>query len=376
MHPGYRPDADLFCRVIDNFGDAGVCWRLARALANDHGWRVRLWIDAPEALARIKPTGWKDAAIDVLQWTTLAADIEPATCVIEAFACELPRSYIDAMAALPQPPRWFNLEYLSAEDWVDGCHGLASRDPATGLAKHFFFPGFTPRTGGLLREHDLFARRDAWRADVALQQATFARLGMQPEPGARQLSLFSYESGAIATLVDALAGGARPAQLWVPEGRALAALERLCGRSLQPGESHRRGALDIRPLRFMDQDDYDALLWHADLNIVRGEDSFVRAQWAGRPLLWHIYRQQDDAHIVKLDAFLDRRCAGLGPEAAQALRTVHAAWNRDLPLPAEGWHALFAALPALRHHAEAWAARLARQPDLASQLVSFNQTPI
>lgn len=376
MHAGRGPDADLFCRVIDNFGDAGVCWRLARALATDHGWRIRLWIDAPEALARIKPGGWDEGGIEVRQWTKLPADIEPAACVIEAFACELPRSYIDAMAARPQPPRWFNLEYLSAEDWVEGCHGLASRDPATGLAKHFFFPGFTPRTGGLLRERDLFARRDAWRGDGALQQATFARLGMQPDPGALQLSLFSYESPAIATLLDALAAGSRPAQLWVPEGRALAAIEALYGRALRPGEAYRRGALDLRPLRFMDQDDYDALLWHADLNIVRGEDSFVRAQWAARPLLWHIYRQQDDAHLVKLDAFLDRLCADLDPAPAQALRAAHAAWNRDLPLSPGGWQALFLALPALQKHAEAWATRLARQPDLASQLVSFNQTPI
>lgn len=376
MHVAARIDCDLFCRVIDNFGDAGVCWRLARALARDHGWRVRLWMDMPEALARIKPAGWNEPDIDLRHWTTLPADLEPANCVIEAFACELPRSYIDAMAARVGGTRWFNLEYLSAEDWVEGCHGLASRDPATGLAKHFFFPGFTARTGGLLRERDLLARRDAWRADAALQQATFARLGMQPDLAALQLTLFSYESPALVSLVDALAGGDRPAQLWVPEGRALTALEQICGRPLAPGEACRRGALDICPLHFMDQDDYDALLWHADLNIVRGEDSFVRAQWAARPLLWHIYRQQDDAHIAKLDAFLDRLSAGLGPGATQALRTVHAAWNRDLPLPAEGWHALFAALPALRQHAETWAASLARQSDLASQLVSFNQTPI
>ena len=333
-------------------------------------------MDLPEALAHIKPAGWNEPGIEVRHWTTLPDDVEPAACVIEAFACELPRSYVDAMAARPQLPRWFNLEYLSAEDWVEGCHGLASCDPATGLAKHFFFPGFTSRTGGLLRERDLFARRDAWRADAALQQVTFARLGMQPDPAALQISLFSYESPAIATLLDTLATGPRPAQLWVPEGRALAAIEDLYGRSLPPGASCRRGALDLRPLRFMDQDDYDALLWHADLNIVRGEDSFVRAQWAARPLLWHIYRQQDDAHIVKLDAFLDRLCADLDPAPAQALRVAHAAWNRNLPLPPGGWQALFLALPALQRHAEAWATRLARQPDLASQLVSFNQTPI
>ena len=36
---------DVFCRVVDNYGDAAVCWRLARQLADEHGARVRLWID-------------------------------------------------------------------------------------------------------------------------------------------------------------------------------------------------------------------------------------------------------------------------------------------------------------------------------------------
>jgi len=46
---------DLFCRVIDNLGDAAVCWRLARQLAQDPGQSVRLWIDQPDVLARLVP---------------------------------------------------------------------------------------------------------------------------------------------------------------------------------------------------------------------------------------------------------------------------------------------------------------------------------
>ncbi|HET9045379.1 MAG TPA: elongation factor P maturation arginine rhamnosyltransferase EarP, partial [Casimicrobiaceae bacterium] len=36
---------DVFCKVVDNFGDAGVCWRLARQLVAEHDLAVTLWID-------------------------------------------------------------------------------------------------------------------------------------------------------------------------------------------------------------------------------------------------------------------------------------------------------------------------------------------
>lgn len=333
-------------------------------------------MDAPQALARIKPQGADEPGVELRHWADELPDCEPAHCVIEAFACHLPPRFVAAMAALAVPPRWINLEYLTAEEWADGCHGLSSRDPATGLTKHFFFPGFSARTGGLLRERDLFARRDAWRADVALQQATWARVGMQPQPGALQLSLFSYESPSIATLVDALSGRGQPAQLWVPEGRALTALSGALAQPLAAGDVFQRGALWICALPFMDQDDYDALLWHCDLNIVRGEDSFVRAQWAARPFLWHIYHQDESAHLAKLDAFLDRYTSGLDVARAARLRALQHGWNGDAPIAPADWSAAFADLPPLTGHAQDWAARLAATSDLATQLVLFNQTPI
>lgn len=371
-----RPDCDLFCRVIDNFGDAGVCWRLARCLARDHGWRVRLWIDAPQALACLKPEGVAHPGIEVVRWTDAFPSCLPAFCVIEAFACHLPPPFVAAMADIDPAPSWVNLEYLSAEDWIEDCHRRVSRDPLTGLDKLFFFPGFTSRTGGLLRERDLLARRDQWVADAVLRQSTLTRIGLQVQPDALQISLFSYESPAIGTLIAALAGRERLSQLWVPEGRALDAVSATLGRALVPGEHWRCGALQIGALAFMDQDDYDALLWHCDLNIVRGEDSFVRAQWAARPMIWHIYPQEDDAHRVKLDAFLDRQLDRLAEGPAGRIRAAHHVWNGQVEIGQEDWSGLLDDLPALTAHARNWAAALAAQDDLAGQLVLFNQTPI
>jgi uncharacterized repeat protein (TIGR03837 family) len=371
-----RPDADLFCRVIDNFGDIGVCWRLARCLARDHGWHVRLWVDALDALARIKPQGAAEPGIEVRQWNDDAFPCSPASCVIEAFACDLPPVFVTAMAAQDPPPYWINLEYLSAEAWVEGCHGLPSHDAASGLTKHFFFPGFTARTGGLLRERDLPAQRDAWLADAATRQHDLARLGMAVDTGALQLSLFGYESPSIATLIEALAAHVQPVQLWVPEGRSLTVAAEALGRPLHAGDVVRRGALSLQVLAFMDQDDYDRLLWQCDLNIVRGEDSFVRAQWAARPMLWHIYPQDGGAHLSKLDAFLDRHAEGLVAEVATRLRALHRGWNSATAVPVDDWHALLGDLPLLASHARQRAVALASRDDLATQLVMFNQPPI
>ena len=143
---------DLFCRVIDNHGDVGVCWRLAAALAA-RGERVRLWVDDASALRWMAPAG--AVGVTLLKWPGDDAAITPADIVIEAFGCELPSTFIAAMSALPRQPVWINLEYLSAEAFVERSHGLMSPQlsgPGAGLLKWFFYPGFTARTGGLIRE--------------------------------------------------------------------------------------------------------------------------------------------------------------------------------------------------------------------------------
>jgi len=123
-------------------------------------------------------------------------------------------------------------------------------------------------------------------------------------------------------------------------------------------------------LLFLSQLDYDRLLWSCDLNFVRGEDSFVRAQWASVPFVWHIYPQAEDAHRVKLDAFLHRFECGLNPELASACRQFWLGWN-GTGLAATQWPAMLAALPALTTHGRAWADQLASAEDLASKLVKF-----
>jgi uncharacterized repeat protein (TIGR03837 family) len=275
--------------------------------------------------------------------------------LIEAFGCDPAPGIVSLFAkqrhGAGTDNRWINLEYLSAEPYVERLHGLPSpvfREPGAGLTKHFFYPGFTTATGGLLREPDLMARRD--RFD---RKAWLAQQGI-PWRGERLISLFCYEPPALEDLLAQLQDASQPTRLLVTAGRATAAL---------PAGPAERGALSISWLPYVSQPDFDHLLWACDLNFVRGEDSLVRALWAGAPFVWQIYPQDDDAHHNKLDALLDWL------DAPRSLRRVHHLWNGIAP----------GALPALDEStlsvwgATALAARacLLAQDDLLTRLRRF-----
>ncbi|HSV58930.1 MAG TPA: elongation factor P maturation arginine rhamnosyltransferase EarP [Variovorax sp.] len=353
---------DIFCKVIDNHGDVGVCWRLARTLAQA-GDKVRLWIDDDSALAWMAPGGYPGVA--VLPWREddeiapehLTLEAAPDV-LIEAFGCEpAPAAIAQFAQAMQRGGRkrcWINLEYLSAEPYVERLHGLPSpvfRGPGDGLTKYFFYPGFTTATGGLLREADLQARRQRFE-----REAWLASQGVEWR-GERLVSLFSYEAAGLPALLSQLRAGGEPTRLLVTPGRSAAAVRAL-GSAGAPG-----GALALSWLPHVAQWDFDHLLWSCDLNFVRGEDSLVRALWAGKPLVWQIYPQDDDAHHVKLDAFLDWL------QAPPPLRQFHHHWN--------GFSQQVPPVPdadILAHWGQAVQAageRLLTQPDLATRLRGF-----
>jgi len=352
---------EIFCRIVDNYGDIGVCWRLARALVGGHGVRVRLWVDDWGTLARLCPQAQRDgvvvAGVELRHWVEPFAREEPGDVVIEAFGCGVPVSHVRAMAARKRPPVWINLEYLSAEDWVRGCHGLASPQANVALTKYFFFPGFTADTGGLIRESRLFERRD--RVQVG-----------RPRNEVFTVSLFGYEQPMLAGLLHCWRTGSEPMRLLVPEGRALSSVNAALGVELAVGQNANFDALRVEVLPFTDQENYDEMLWQCDLNFVRGEDSFVRAQWAARPLVWHIYPQEDEVHLKKLDAFLALYCIGLAAPAAKALVNFWRAWNGCGDLAA-AWPDFARVLPLLDAHAHNWCESLSERPSLVDALWGF-----
>ena len=351
---------DIFCRVIDNHGDLGVSWRLSVDLAS-RGHQIRLWVDDASALtwmapeANLNAEGWGQLAsekgqIEVRPWSSPLNDKSLASQIwIEAFGCDLPEHFVDwassQLKVMPeaQAPVWLNLEYLSAESYVERSHKLPSpvmSGPLKGRTKWFFYPGFTEKTGGLLREPHVANRIPAQAPAAPLvPQKTF---------------LFCYEPDALHEAIDQLVGHS-PANVWhVAHGRGALAFDN----ALTKLPPYKRPQFQILPP--MPQQSFDVQLAQSDLNFVRGEDSLVRAIWAGQAFIWHIYPQEDGAHGPKLQAFLDWL------EAPASLRSYHLRWN-DLtqdPLPPID-------LPLWQACVLSARTRLMAQMDLVSQILQF-----
>ncbi len=329
---------DILCKVVDNFGDIGVVYRLARALSElDGQLRLRLIVDNLDAFHSLEPR--IDPALDlqtVCGWTVARWD-RPASCfsaepprlVLECFACGRP-DWFEALLFAPERPERrliVDLEYLTAESWADDFHLIPSITRSPSVAKTLFMPGYTAKTGGLILDHAfiearsraLSARRADSQAEGARQdggdRAELAALRLEHlralaisspssvPASAFWLTVFSYErdyssivddiarfqaerrdSGGVLALVAA--GKSAPCFLsaWEKSGRPFPVLQ----------------------LPFLPQTDWDRLLLDSDFLIVRGEDSLSRAVLSGLPFLWQAYPQAEKQQLVKLEALLGR----------------------------------------------------------------------
>ena len=372
---------DVFCRVIDNFGDLGVCWRLSADLAG-RGHRVRLWVDDASALQWMAPGALQGEwpRVQVLRWdqaqdTPSLVTPAPADVWIEGFGCEIAPEFIAVRANSTWAtglndlnfPVWINLEYLSAEAYVERAHALPSpvmQGPAAGHTKYFFYPGFTQGTGGLLREPGLLDAQPHWD-DRDAKRRWLAERGIAWD-NEFLVSLFCYEPAPLAALLRQWTAQPRSTRLLVSAGRATKAVQAALA-TLEPLATD--SPLQINYLPPLSQTEFDQLLRNCDLNFVRGEDSLVRAIWAGKPLVWHIYPQDDDAHHAKLMAFLGVL------QASPSLVQFHRLWNGVETLASEGnlaeW--LPADLDAWRSAVQSWRARLLQMDDLTAQLMGFVQ---
>jgi uncharacterized repeat protein (TIGR03837 family) len=370
---------DIFCTVVDNYGDIGVTWRLSRQLANEQQLPVRLWVDDLNSFQRLCPTLNTQLATQTIDnvlighWKAdFSTDITPGNVVIEAFACELPRNWQQQMQQMANPPVWLNLEYLTAESWIDGCHGLPSRQGA--LTKFFFFPGFSAQSGGLLCENNLFASRSQWQQQPDLRhQFCQQRQLLPPQPNELFISLFSYENAALPALISHWQSHPTPVRCLIPAGRTLNSLQlALPAEICQVGGRWQQGSLTLEVLPMTDQAGYDQLLWSCDFNIVRGEDSFLRAQWAARPFLWHIYPQEENAHLEKLQSFLNRYTQTMSPALANNVHGLFQHFNQAHPTElTQHWSALQADWSEWQQQAQQWPQTALAGGNLASQLVQF-----
>jgi uncharacterized repeat protein (TIGR03837 family) len=340
---------DIFCKVVDNFGDIGVCWRLAKQLSQTHGIQVRLFVDDLKVASKIIPIidfNKISQPIDNIIICDFNSALLPVDVVIEAFACGLPESYQTQMS---ESTVWVNLEYLSAEPWVEEFH--AKHSERGHLKRHFYFPGFSEKTGGLLREPNLMAHR----AEITHRQIEELKI-----------SLFCYDNAPLEELFDAVSDGFKKVIIYAPLTNSVQNFAPLFGKtSFIVGDVLTKNKLKLHVLPFLSQDEYDSLLRSCDLNFVRGEDSWVRAIWAGKPFVWQPYVQDDDAHFIKLHAFLD-----LFFSDHETACKAHECWSSGR-WPKSLWLAYQDHLSVIHTHVMRESEKLSIQSDLACKLVIF-----
>lgn len=372
---------DMFCRVIDNFGDAGIAWRLAKSLTAEKHWRVRLIIDDAATLSSLVPDIDPALALQtcegilVTRWDTAfeAAAGSPqavADIVIELFSCFLPERYeaaIDA-ALKTRPVAVAALDYLTAERYAEESNGLLSPHPRYGYAKIFLFPGFTQRTCGVIYEAGLRQRGDAFEKTQAAR-ALKKRLGCDPDHP-MTLYYFTYPEMPAAAFAREVALDPRPLQILAAPGRATEMLA---------AELAHLKAPHVRLVRapMVPQSEFDALLMACDACLVRGEDSTLRAQLAGRPLIWTLYPQKDDIHLDKLAAFARlygaaiREAPGNEGETGAGAAAAWQALEERINLSGAqtlGWSAWRDALEPLRRGARHWRETLFSQTSLTERI--------
>ena len=374
---------DIFCKIVDNYGDIGICWRLAQQLAQEYAINVRLFVDDTNVAQKIIPNLEISKPqqvinkVQIVTWASIEANqiaSNEVDAVLETFGCELPAQYLQHLSSKTV---WINLEYLSAEDWVSEFHAKPSRHPTLPLTKHYFFPGFFEDTGGLIREKDLIQQRDAFLASQDMQKSFWQRIiGRDINAQDIKLSLFCYPQAQIKKLIDDLQATNQGISIFIPFNSTIREFNNIFA-DLKPniGEVYHHNNITFYIVPFLSQDDYDYLLWACNLNFVRGEDSWIRAIWAGKPFIWQPYIQADNVHLNKLNAFLNFYNQHATEETKALIKQANLSWSGycETNTPHNVWSQLIDQLPSIAQHSKLLAASLVNQPDLATKLVIFSE---
>jgi len=307
--------------VIDFFGDIGVAWRIAKQLKIDFNIEVHLLVDDLVTTKRLIPSidlslqkqtinGINICHCDFSEDSTSLPP--PPDFLFNVFNIDLPHSYKTLIKR--KKSKYIVIEYLSAEPWVDNFHLKPSIDPQSGLIKTYFYPGFTNQTGGLIREKGLFLCREVF--DQSRRKKLIQSLG--GDPNLYSISLFYYPIQKIEVFLDVIDHINKPAQFFIPQ--YLFDLLKL---------KNNYQFIHIIPYPFLNHDDFDNLLWSCDLNFVRGEDSWTRAIWAGKPFIWQPYIQENNIHLIKLKAFLKRYYEACDQDLSEILIKIHDDWSNN-----------------------------------------------
>lgn len=324
-------DITILCKVVDNFGDIGVTYRLSRALLdvqNAHPEllgkiNIRLVVDNLDSFAKIVPEIKTDSAfqeykgIKIFDWN--ANDFckkefeqnEPFI-ILECFQCGRP-DWLEDLLFVKEVSHVVNIimiDYLSAEDYAENFHKLMSLTRSARVQKVNFMPGFTNKTGGLIQDK-------SFMDSLSLSLKSLKTNTDEPF----NVLFFSYEGDwnfAVKALSRFNNGNIN---VLAAQGRGLSSFVDSWQKLGKP--------FLLQKLEYLCQEEWDALMCKTPLLFIRGEDSLSRACLIGHPFVWHAYPQSDEYQMVKVNALLDRMKEFFSPEDFEAVKNCWLTYNGE-----------------------------------------------
>lgn len=300
---------DIFCNVIDNFGDIGFSLRLARDLTL-HDLTICLYCDNIQTVKKIaNKSDLLNPRLSIIPWPESASSYTPSDTVIEAFSCRLPHEISKKIKN--NKSLVIQLDYLTAEKFAEDCHGLSSS--SDGSRSFSYFPGFTDKTGGIICE-------DSFRNKIQNTKTIIPSSSCS-------ISLFCYKTANLEPILKWLSKSKMTFIFNVFEGQPWQLISNIFGKDYKFQNTIQDGKFSFRYTPMSDQISYDTALLNHNLNFVRGEDSIVRAMLSGRPFIWNIYPQDAGTHIKKLNSFFDFAKNVCGSDLVEPVRCLNLIYN-------------------------------------------------
>ena len=299
-------DLTVLCKVVDNYGDIGFVFRLCRSFSEiSNNIKLRLVVSNLESFSAmadgINPTlpfqtfrGWQIYDWNDEEVCKKAFSENPPVFLLECFQCGRPDWLEDIIFAkdFDKTVNSLDVEYLTAEDWAEEFHMIKSGTRSIYVKKHIFMPGFTDKTGGLVLDNSFMESRNSRENALKKIEAE----GISVSKDNFNILVFSYPRN-FDFLVRACnrLNKTQKVKVFIANG--------ICTQPFLDACQKCAAAFQVERLPYLKQEKWDALLSLMDFSFVRGEDSFSRACLCGKPFVWHIYKQEKDYHLVKLEAF-------------------------------------------------------------------------
>ena len=303
---------DIFCEIIDNFGDIGVVYRISKELKKIfQNVRIRIVLNRLEEFKainkKVKDTDYQE--IDGLICVTekyVKENIETfgvSDVFIEAFGCNVPEEYVKQ--AKENSKLWINLEYLSGEKWIEDFHLCESLIDSKTLKKIFFMPGFSEKSGGVIIDSGFLERMKFGKEN---RDEVFKKYFKDFDLKDKFIgTVFSYEKN-FENLLETLKNYEKETVLLLMGEKTQKSFSEILKKNLTEdyGNIVKYGKITMIYSDFFSQEEYEEIISASDFNFTRGEDSFVRGIILGKPFMWHIYLQEEKAHMDKIKAFTER----------------------------------------------------------------------